>query len=178
MLLLFLQKKLFFILVVVQTDPFLCSAVLIGSQKKMFYRFYQIFFRTTGLQQRLLILTESPNMFYWKSTKTKKVGVVLGAKFGSKLGPMLWKNKETGITNWLFSYFAWGMHLKAKGSSYRNTWVEILKAKIAIKTKVPHFKKIRTKCLPAILILGQKWQKMIIFEVFIVSPKVTWLVII
>ena len=41
-----------------------------------------MFFRTTGMKQRLLILIESPNIFYWKSTKTKKVGVVLGAKFG------------------------------------------------------------------------------------------------
>ena len=40
-----------------------------------------MFFRTTGLKQNLLILTESPNMFLWKSAK-KKESVVLGAKFG------------------------------------------------------------------------------------------------
>ena len=42
---------------------------------------FTFFFRATGLQQRLLILFESPNILYWKLTKEKKVGVVLRAKF-------------------------------------------------------------------------------------------------
>ena len=43
----------------------------------------------------------------------------------TKLGPMLRKNKETGIINGIFSNFAWGIHLKARSSGYKNTWVEI-----------------------------------------------------
>ena len=44
--------------------------------------FYQLFFRTAGLQHKLLILIVSPNIFHWKSAKESKVGVVFGAKFG------------------------------------------------------------------------------------------------
>ena len=73
---------------------------------------------------------------------------------------MLWKNKETGIINGLFSNFAWGIHLKARSSGYRNTWVEIE----GQNSKKYHIWKIRTKFLP--IILGWKLQKTIIFEVF------------
>ena len=48
-------------------------------------KFYQLFFRTAGLQQKLLILIKSPNTFHWKSAKKSKVGVVFG-KIGAKLG--------------------------------------------------------------------------------------------
>ena len=57
-------------------------SVQIGSKKTIFKRFYQLFFRTAGLQHKLLILIVSPNIFYWKSAKKSKVGVVFGAKFG------------------------------------------------------------------------------------------------
>ena len=64
-------------------DPFL---VQIGPQKTIFKRFYNIFFffffKTNGLQHKLLILTESPKIFQWKSAKKSKVGVVFGAKVG------------------------------------------------------------------------------------------------
>ena len=41
---------------------------------------------------------------------------------------MLWKNKETGIINGLFSNFAWGIHLKA-----RIVVIEIPESKLKVK---------------------------------------------
>ena len=73
------KKKNFFILGVVNNDPF---SMQIGLKKTIFKRFYQLFFRTAGLQHKLLILIVSPNIFHWKSAKESKVGVVFGAKFG------------------------------------------------------------------------------------------------
>ena len=71
---LFLQKKLFCSSAVAQGDPFRAQASL-----PIF------FFRTTGLQHKLLILIESPNKFHLNlqnnnnNNKNKnKVGVVLG----------------------------------------------------------------------------------------------------
>ena len=64
---------------VAHNSPF---SVQIESKKTIFKRFYQLFFRTAGLQHKLLILIVSPNIFYWKSAKKSKVGVVFGAKFG------------------------------------------------------------------------------------------------
>ena len=61
--------------------PSLCKL----GPKTIFKRFYQLFFRTTGFQHKLLILIEFPNMFHWKSTKKSKVGVVCGAKFDTML---------------------------------------------------------------------------------------------
>ena len=78
LLLLFLPQKLFLYWVWPIMTPFLCKLV----QKTIFKRFYQLFFRTNGLQHKLLILIESPNTFQWKSAKKSKVGVVFGAKFG------------------------------------------------------------------------------------------------
>ena len=62
--------------------------VQIGAEKAIFKRFYQIFFGTIGLQQKLLILIESPNILHWKSTK-KESGCGLKGKIWAKLGPML-----------------------------------------------------------------------------------------
>ena len=76
-----LPKKLFFILGVAHADPF---AVQIGPQKAIFRGFANFFFTTTGLQQKSLILIESPNIFHWKSTKKKEIG--RGLK-GKKSGP-------------------------------------------------------------------------------------------
>ena len=59
-------------------DPFVEQN---GSEKTIFRGFTNFFSEVaTDLQQKLLILIEPPNIFYEKSTK--KVGVVLGAKFG------------------------------------------------------------------------------------------------
>ena len=78
--------------------------------------------------------------------KKKKVGAVLGRNLGQVRSNAVKKYKEIGIINGLFSNFAWGIHLKAKTSGYRNTWVEL--------PEIPYLKKIRTKFLP--VILGQK----------------------
>ena len=67
---------------VAHNDPIF---VKIGPKKTIFKTFYQLFFRTAGLQQKLLILIKSPNTFHWKSAKKSKVGVVFG-KIGAKLG--------------------------------------------------------------------------------------------
>ena len=62
-LLLFLPKKIFFILGMALNDPFFTQT---GSKKNFLKRFYQLLFGTTGLQHKLLILIQSPNKFYWK----------------------------------------------------------------------------------------------------------------
>ena len=101
MLLLFLPKKIVFHLGVAHNDTFF---VQIGP-KKIFKRFYQLFFRTNGLQHKLLILIESLNIFHWKSAK-KKVNWVwsLGQNLG-KLGPMFGKNQRNWYFAGFFSYF-------------------------------------------------------------------------
>ena len=103
----FCQKQLFFVLVVAHNDPFF---VQIGP-KKHFLRGFPIFFRTNGLQHKLLILIESPSIFHWKSAKKSKLGVVFEAKFGPNYVQCCEKTKK------LFQIFAF--------SGYRNTWVEI-----------------------------------------------------
>ena len=60
-----------------------------------------------------------------KINKKKESKCGLRGKICAKLGPMLWKNKETGIINKPFSNFAWGIHLKARSSDYRNTCMKI-----------------------------------------------------
>ena len=57
--LIFVKKK-FSILGMAHNDLF---SVQIGSKKTIFKRFYQLFFRTSGLQHKLLILIVSPNIF-------------------------------------------------------------------------------------------------------------------
>ena len=55
------KKKLFSILGSAHNDPIF---VQIGSNKTIFKRFYQLVFRTAGLQHKLLILIESPDIFH------------------------------------------------------------------------------------------------------------------
>ena len=62
---------------VAHSDPLFAR---VGPKTGNFYRFYQFFFRTTGLQLKLLILIESPDVFRWKLAK--KVGKVLGQNLG------------------------------------------------------------------------------------------------
>ena len=70
---------MFFILGVAHVDSFV---VQIGSEKAVFRGFTNFFSEVaTGLQQKLLILIEPPNIFYRKSAKkwwesTKKASVV------------------------------------------------------------------------------------------------------
>ena len=79
LLLLILSKKNFSVLGVAYNDPF---SVQIGSKKTIFKRFYQLFFRTAGLQHKLSILIVFPNIFHWKSAKESKLGMVFAANFG------------------------------------------------------------------------------------------------
>ena len=65
------------------------SVLGISTKKKKFNRFYQLFFRTTGLQPKLLILIESP--------KKGKLGVVFEAKFGQNLVQCCEKTKKLVI---------------------------------------------------------------------------------
>ena len=78
--------------------PCLCK---LGTKKTIFKRFYQLFFRTTGLQQELLILIESPNIFHWKSAKKSKVGVVCRANLGQIWHNVVKKTKK----NYLNGFF-------------------------------------------------------------------------
>ena len=75
--------------------------------------------RYIWLQHKLLKLTESPNMWHWKSVKKSKVSVVFGAKYGPDYIQMWWKNKETRIQmvflNILHSYT-----FTRRSSGYRN----------------------------------------------------------
>ena len=107
---------MFFILGVTHNDP---SFVQIGP-KKQFLRGF------TNLFSEVMDCNTSYVWKYFSGNQPKKVKWVwsLGQNW-AKLGPMLWKNKETGIINGLFSNFAWGIDLKARSIGYRNTWVEI-----------------------------------------------------
>ena len=62
-------------------DPFLVET---GPKKQFLRGFTNFFFRTTGMQHKLLILFESPIIFHWKSAEKSKVGVVFGTKSGPK----------------------------------------------------------------------------------------------
>ena len=63
-----------------------------------------IFFRTTGLQHKLLILIEYPNTFHGKLAKNK-----VGVAFRVKSGPILAKCCEKYKEKKLFFYFTKGI---------------------------------------------------------------------
>ena len=93
----------------------------------IFRDFSKKIFRTIGLQLKLLILIESPNIFHWKPAKKtkkkkeKKLGVVLEQNLDQTRSNVLKKSKETGIINGFFSYFAQGIHFKARSNGCTNT---------------------------------------------------------
>ena len=65
LVLLFVQKKLFFFCFGHGPwGPHFCAQV--GLKNKIFQRFQQIFFRTTGFQLKFLTLNEFPNILHWK----------------------------------------------------------------------------------------------------------------
>ena len=55
----------------------------LGPKIQFLRSFTNFFWNYTGLQHKLLMLIESPNICDWKSTKESKLGVVCGAKFGT-----------------------------------------------------------------------------------------------
>ena len=150
-----LPKKLFFILGVAHADPF---AVQIGPQKAIFRGFANFFFTTTGLQQKSLILIESANIFHWKSTKKKKLGVVLRAK---NLGQI--RSNVVKKRNW---HYRWDLFIFCMRNTFKSK--EQLQKQLSgngrpKQQEIQHLMKTGTSFLP---ILRQKYQKVIIFEVF------------
>ena len=106
-------------------DPF---SVQIGSKKTIFKRFYQLFFRTAGLQHNLLILIVPPNILHQKSAKKAKWVWSLRQNLGQ-----IRSNVVKEQTNWYFNRFFHILHevyiYKQKGSGYINTsqllWLEM-----------------------------------------------------
>ena len=72
---------MFFILGMAHNDLFF---VQIGPKKTILKRFYQLFQNTNGLQHKLLMFIESPNILLEINQKNK-VCVVFGAKFEPNL---------------------------------------------------------------------------------------------
>ena len=66
---------------------------------------YQIIFRTTGLQHKLLILIESPDIFHWKSAKKGKWVWSLGKNLGQIVSSVVKKQRNWDFNRFL-SYFA------------------------------------------------------------------------
>ena len=69
-------------------DLFVVQIAPIQKKKKIKLKVSPKFFRIAGLQQKLLILIESPNIFHWKLAK-KESGWGLRGKVRAKLGPVL-----------------------------------------------------------------------------------------
>ena len=76
---LFIEKKIFFILNMAHADPFLSQ---VGPKNSNFWRFYQKKFQNYWIAIKVININLIPNLFHWKSANNK-VGVVLGTKFGS-----------------------------------------------------------------------------------------------
>ena len=143
----FYKKILFFILGVAQADLFLVA-------ERAIFRGFIISFQNCWIliESLLLILIGSLNIFHWKSAKKEK-WVLSNVKK---------RNIETRIINTLFSGFAWGKHSETKSSAYRDTLVEIYNQ----YSKKYHIWRKLGQNSP---ILGNKWQKMIIFKGFYFS---------
>ena len=146
----FFQKTLFFILGVIYNDPFCANC----GQKSNFQRVYP-FFRATGLQHKLLILLESPNIFHQKSTKKLKQVWSFGQALG-QIRPNVVKKKRNRHFNGVFFIFCMRNTFKSKKQQVQN----YLRGNSRLnQLKIPYLKEIRTKFLP---ILGQKQQKVVI----------------
>ena len=70
-----------------------------------FLRFYQLFFRNAGLQHKLLVLTESTNILYWKSAKKVKWAWSLGQNLGQIRSNFVKKQRH-----WYFNGFFHILH--------------------------------------------------------------------
>ena len=60
--------------------------VQVGPPKIAISRGFTTYFKTTGLQLKLLVLIESPNIFHGKTKKKNKVGVVMGKNLSQITG--------------------------------------------------------------------------------------------
>ena len=74
----------------------------IGPKKTIFKRLYQHFFRTSGLQDKLLISIESPNIFHWKPAKKVKWVWSVERNLGQIWYNVVPKKRETGISMFFF----------------------------------------------------------------------------
>ena len=128
-------------------------------KKAIFKRFCQIFFGTTRMQHKLLILTESPNIFYWKSAKKGKQMWSLGQNLGRTRSNVAKKTTELAFRLFFFFIFSMGYTFKSKKQC---EW----KYPSGNQLEIPYFKEIRTKFLS---ILGQKQQKVIVQVFTLVS---------
>ena len=115
---LFLPKKAFSTLGVGHNDLF---SVQIGFKKTIFKRFYQLFFRTAGLQHKLLILIVSPNIFHGKSAKKGKWVWSLGQNLGQSKSNVVKKAKKL-VFQWGFFQILHEVYIyKQQGNGYINT---------------------------------------------------------
>ena len=91
----------------------------LGPKIQFLRSFTNFFWNYTGLQHKLLMLIESPNICDWKSTKESKLGVVCGAKFGT-----MWKQRKTGISMGFLDILH-EVYIYKHEVVCRNTWVKI-----------------------------------------------------
>ena len=111
LVLLFLKKKIFFGVAHAHGVPsHFCTRQV---KKWHFSGVLTNFFRTTGLQLKLLILIASPNIFHWKPAEKIKVGVVLGQNVGQTRLNVV-KRVKKQILSRFFSYFTCEYLLKQK----------------------------------------------------------------
>ena len=151
----FCQKNCFSFWVWPMLTPLQCK---LGPKKQFLEVLPIFFFTTTGLQQKSLILIESPNIFYWKSTKKKKLGVVFRAK---NLGQI--RSNVVKKRNW---HYRWDLFIFCMRNTFKSK--EQLQKQLSgngrpKQQEIQHLMKTGTSFLP---ILRQKYQKVIIFEVF------------
>ena len=143
----FCPSEIFSILGMVHNDPF---SVQIGSKKTILNRFYQLFFRTAGLQHKLFKLVVSPNILHWKSAKKVKWVWSLGQYLGQIRSNVV-KKKQI---NWYFNGVFFIFCMRYTFASKNLVVIEIpewkLKTKLARNTI---FEGDLTKSLP---VLGQK----------------------
>ena len=115
----FCHSEIFSILGMVHNDPF---SVQIGSKKTILNRFYQLFFRTAGLQHKLFKLVVSPNILHWKSAKKVKWVWSLGQYLGQIRSNVVKKKTNKLVFQWGFFHILYEVHIcKQKTSCYRNT---------------------------------------------------------
>ena len=79
--------------------------------------------------------------------------MILKEKFGPNQDQCCEKCKKLALSIDFFSYFAWGIHFKARISGNLRS----------IYLQITHLKDVRTKYLSN---LGQKWQKIDYFQEF------------
>ena len=103
-----------------RTWPIMTPFCANWAQKTIFKRFYQLFFGTTGLQHKLLILIEFPNITHRKSNKKGNWVWSAGQNLGQIWYNVVKKTKKICYFN-VFFIFCMRYTFKAQHSVYRNT---------------------------------------------------------